>query len=176
MNLRASVMLLSAMALIIPQAWGDDRFTDGVDIPAYPRLSLEQRIPLSKNHSTVAQVWEKGGRCWMKVGQLPEFDTELASPCDIRTRGPSGGFAPNVTYNSTSDVPADVVFEVVGGLKYYPKLRGECGMTWREVKIKWDAAAKPRQPARPRIDLSPLTLSANSNATVRCPRAYVEIK
>jgi hypothetical protein len=176
MNLRAAVILLAAMASFVPQAWSNDRFADGLDIPTYPRLPLEERVPLSKSHSTVARVWEKGSRCWLKVGQLPEFDTELTAPCDIQTRGSSGGFAPDVTYNSASDAPADVAFEIVGGLKYYPKLRGECGATWRMVKIKWDAAAAPRQPARPRIELSPVTSSANSNGTVRCPRAYVEIK
>lgn len=140
------------------------------------RLPLLQEVSVSKTKTINISLLEVDGQCHLSMGTL-KANLEMPAPCDIKTKGAAYGFKPSVTYNESTDKiteSTEVSFSIVGGLKFYPERRTECGEFRRIVRLKFKKNSESKALV-PFLDLSEIMLR-QGNMSSHCPRQYDDLK
>lgn len=154
---------------------------NAVAIPVKPqgfgeRLPLLQEIPVSKTKTIVIKLIEVDGQCHINMGTL-KANLGMPAPCDIKTKGAAYGFKPVVTFDETTDkitAATEVAFSIVGGLKFYPVRRTECGDQLRVVRLKFKKSSTAAG-FEPFLNMSEM-ISRQGNLSSHCPRQYDDLK
>lgn len=146
--------------------------TEALVIPDVQRLPLRQEISLDNKPLISVGLWSKEGKCYLQIyPSSTPIDLDMKAPCDVMTKGAAHSFVPSVLQNKKTDGLLEISFEVVGDLKHYLSMRGECSKKYKVVNVKW---AKGN--GQPSANLSAELDASNNKNGIKCPRAYSEMK
>jgi hypothetical protein len=174
---KAAAIFFTSLALLVHGAEAENALVIAVKPKGYgDRLPLLQEIPVSKTKTINIKLLEIDGQCHLHMGNL-KANLNIPAPCDVKTKGADYGFKPAVNYDANTDnitVATEVTFSIVGGLKFYPDRRTECGEHRRVVKLKFS-----KNPIGsgldPFLDMSEI-IPRQSNLSSHCPRQYDTLK